>query len=55
MISLDAKTRNVPQFISAPQRNFETTDVGIESAMPLALDGWVNPSDTIFPAIETLH
>ena len=39
MISLDAKTRSVPQFIGAPQRNFETTDLGIESSVPLALAG----------------
>ena len=39
-ISLDAKTRSVPQFIGAPQRNFETADLGIESSVPLALGGW---------------
>ena len=50
MISLDAKTRSVPQFIGAPQCNFETTDLGIESSAPLSLDGKVNPSDTLFPA-----
>ena len=54
-ISLDAKTRRVPQFIGAPQRNFETTDLGIESLVPLALDGWVNSSDTLVLAMETLH
>ena len=26
----DAKTRSVPQFIGAPQRNFEIADLGIE-------------------------
>ena len=39
MISLDAKTRSVPQFIGAPQHNFETANIGIESSAPLALDG----------------
>ena len=38
-ISLDAKTRSVPQFIVAPQRNFEIADLGIESSVPLALGG----------------
>ena len=37
MISLDAKTHNVPQYIGAPQHNIEITDLGIESSMPLAL------------------
>ena len=32
-ILLDAKTHSVPQFIGAPQRNFETTDLGIESSV----------------------
>ena len=49
-ISLDAKTRSVPQFIGAPQRNFETVDLGVKLLMPLAPDGWVNPSDTLVPA-----
>ena len=55
MISLDAKTRNVPQFLGAPQQNFETTDLGIESSVPLALGGRVNPSDTLVPSTETIH
>ena len=42
MISLDAKTCSVPQFIGAPQWNFETADLGIKSLAPLALGGWVN-------------
>ena len=54
-ISLDAKTRSVPQFIGAPQRNFKNDDLGIKSSTPLALGGRVNPSDTLVPAIETLH
>ena len=55
MILLDAKTRSVPQFIGAPQRNFETVDLGIESFLPLAPSGWVNPSDTLVLAMETIH
>ena len=55
VISLDAKTRSVPQFIGAPQRNFETADLGIESSAPLAPGGWVNPSHTLVPATETIH
>ena len=55
MISLDAKTRSVPQFIGALERNFETTDLGIKSSVPLALGGWVNPSHTLVLAIETIH
>ena len=47
MISLDAKTRSVPQFIGAPECNFETVDLGIKSAVPLALGGKVKPSDTL--------
>ena len=47
MISLDAKTRSVPQFIGAPQFNFETADLGIESSVPLALGGKVNPGDAL--------
>ena len=31
MISLNAKTCSVPLFIGAPQRNFETIDLGIKS------------------------
>ena len=54
-ISLNVKTRNVPQFIGAPQCNFETTNLGIESLAPLALNGWVNPSDTLVFATETIH
>ena len=54
-ISLDAKTRSVPQFIVAPQRNFETADLGIESSAPLAPGGWVNPSHTLVLATETIH
>ena len=55
MILLYAKTRSVPQFIGAPQRNFETADVGIKFSVPLALGGWVNPSDTLFLDMETIH
>ena len=55
MISLNAKTHIVPQFIGAPQRNFETANFGSEKLAPLALDGWVNPSDTIFLATEIFH
>ena len=54
-ISLDAKTRSVPQFIGALERNFETADLGIESLVPLALGGWVNPSITLVLAMETIH
>ena len=54
-ISLDAKTRSVPQFIGTPQRKFEITDLGIESSAPLALDGWMNPINALFLAIETIH
>ena len=54
-ISLDAKTHSVPQFIGAPQHNFEIADLGIESSAPLALGGWVNPSDTLVLAMETIH
>ena len=55
MISLDAKTHSMPQFIGAPKRNFETANLGIESSAPLALVGWVNPSHTVVPATETIH
>ena len=55
MISLDAKTRSVPQFIGAQQRNFEIADLGIESLVPLDLDGLVNPILTLVPTIETIH
>ena len=55
VISLDAKTHSVPQFISAPQCNFETTDLGIKSSMPLDLGGWVNPSHILVLATETIH
>ena len=54
-ISLDAKTRSVPQFIGTPQRKFETADLGIESSAPLAPGGWVNPSHTLVPATETIR
>ena len=54
-ISLDAKNRSVPQFIGAPQHNFETADLGIESSVPLAPGGWVNSSHTLVPATETIH
>ena len=54
-ILLNAKTRSVPQFIGAPQRKFETADLGIESSAPLALGGWVNPSHTLVPATKTIH
>ena len=55
VISVDAKTRSVPQFIGAPQRKFETVDLGIESSVPLAPGGWVNTSHTLVPAMETIH
>ena len=54
-ISLDAKTRSVPQFIGAPQRNFETADLGIESSFPLAPGGWVSRSHTLVLATETIR
>ena len=54
-ISIDGKTLSVPQFIGAPKHNFETADLGIESSVPLALDGWVNPSDTLFLATKSLQ
>ena len=55
VISLDAKICSVRHFTGAPQHNFETADLGIESSTPLALDGWVNPTNTLFPDIEILH
>ena len=55
MILLDAKTHSVPQFIGAPHRNFETPDLGIKSLGPLALDGRVNPIDTLVLTVETIH
>ena len=55
MISLDAKTHSVPQFIGAPQRNFEISDLGIKSLVPLAPSGQVNPSDILVLATETIH
>ena len=45
----------MPQFIGAPHRNFETTDLGIKSSTPLAPDGWVNPSDTLVLAMKILQ
>ena len=54
-ISLDAKTCNVPQFIGAPERNSKTADLGIESLVPLAPGGWLDPSDTLVLAIESIH
>ncbi len=54
-ISLDAKTHSVPQFIGAPQHNFETIDPHIKLSMPLALYGQVNPSDTLVPTVKTIH
>ena len=54
-ILLDAKTRSVPQFIGAPQRNFETVDLGIKSLAPLVLGGRVNPSHTLVLATVTIH
>ena len=47
-ISLNAKTHSVPQFIDASQHNFETINFGVESTTPLALDGKVHPSETLF-------
>ena len=55
VISLDAKTCSVPQFIGAPQRKFETADLGIKSSVPLAPSGWVNPSHTLVLAMKTIH
>lgn len=55
VISLDAKTCSVPQFIGASLRNFETIDLGIKSSMPLALNGGVNPDNTIFLTMESLY
>ena len=55
MVSLDAKTRSVPQFIGAQQCNFETTNLGIKSSVPLAPYGRVNPSVTLVPSTETIH
>ena len=55
MISLDAKTCSVPQFIGVLEHNFETTNLGIKSLAPLALGGWVNPSDNLVLATETIH
>ena len=54
-ISLDAKTRSVPQFIGAPQCKFETVDLGIKLLVSLAPNGRVNPSDTLVPVTESLH
>ena len=54
-ISLNAKTRSVPQFIDASQCNFETTDLGIKYSAPLALDGRVNHSETLVSLAESLH
>ena len=54
-ISLDAKTCSVPQFIGASQCNFEIANLEIESLVPLALDRWVNPSDTLVLVIEIIH
>ena len=55
MVSLDAKTHSVPQFIGGSQRNFETTHLGIELSVPLALGGRVKPSHTLVLAMETIH
>ena len=55
MISLDAKTRSVPQFICASLCNFEIVDLGIKLLAPLALDGRVNPSGILVLSIESLH
>ena len=55
MILLDAKICSVPQFTVTILCNFETIDLEIKSSVPLALDGWVNPSDTLFLAEESLH
>ena len=55
MILFDAKTRSVPQFIGAPQRKFETADLGIKSSVPLGPGGWVTLSDTLFLATKTIH
>ena len=55
VISLDAKTHSVPQFIGASHRNIETSDLGIKFLVQLALDGWVSPSDTLFLAVESIH
>ena len=42
----------MPQFIGASQHKFEIVDLGIESLVPLALNGWVNPSDTLVQATK---
>ena len=55
MISLNAKTFSVPQLIGAPQHNFETADLGIKLLVTLASNGQENPSDTLVPAVESLH
>ena len=54
-ILLDAKTCSVPQFIGAPKHNFETADLGIKLSVPLAPNTWVNPSETLVLAVESLH
>ena len=54
-LSLDAKTRSVPQFIGASQCNFETADLDIESLVSLALSGNLNPSLTLVFSMETIH
>ena len=38
----------MPQFITAPQHNFETANLGIKLLALLAPDGWINLSDTLF-------
>ena len=55
MISLDAKTCSVPQFIGVPQSNFEIANFCINFLVPLALGGRVNPSDTLVMVTETIH
>ena len=55
MILLNAKIGSAPQFISAPQCKFETTDLGVKSLVPLSLDEKLNPIHTLFLSMESLH
>ena len=54
-ISLDDKTCSVPQFIGALLYNFENIDLGIKLSSSLALNGLVNPSETLIFTAESLH
>ena len=55
VILFDSKIHIVPQFIGALHNKFETTNLGIESSTPSAPGGWVNPSHTLVPTMETIH